>query len=63
MVFPELLVFPNGTHASNIVIYIEFVILTAVVMKGCVFWGIMQCSPLKMFSGSGTGSTLPREYD
>jgi hypothetical protein len=49
MVFPELLAFPNDTHASNMVIYIEFEILTAVVMKSSVFWGIMQCSLLKIF--------------
>jgi hypothetical protein len=31
-----------------LIVFVEFKVLTAVVMKSSVFWDIMPCSPLKV---------------
>jgi hypothetical protein len=48
VVCPELLVLPNDIYSFNVVIYAAFEVLMTVVMKSCIFWDVMQCSPLKV---------------
>jgi hypothetical protein len=48
VVCPGLLVLPNDIFYSNVVIYVAFEVLMAVIMKSCIFWDVMQHSPLRV---------------
>jgi hypothetical protein len=37
-----------GTKCKTNPIYVRFEVLTAVIMKGSIFWDITPCSPLKV---------------